>query len=102
MLNLQKEVKVFCESQNLECSIEYRLLDLVSELGEVAKEILKATQYGKKSFVIDSGLVEEMGDLGFCLLSLANEASVDIEVATRASLEKYKKRIALKRHAGSC
>ena len=32
----------------MEALIEHRILDLMSELGEVAKEVLKMSDYGKK------------------------------------------------------
>ena len=47
MMDLQKEVERFCKENQLEAPTVYRLLDLVSELGEVAKEILKGSDYGK-------------------------------------------------------
>jgi len=40
MRQLQDKVKIFCEDHNLSTSAEVRLIDLVSELGELAKEIL--------------------------------------------------------------
>lgn len=101
MKNFQKEVSDFCKDQKLECSVEYRLLDLLSELGEVSKEILNKTQFGKKPFVSNFEFLEEMGDLSFCLIALANETGVDLESVTRKALEKYKMRIEQKGHPGS-
>jgi len=49
MQKLQKKVKKFVDKHNMGYSPETATLDLVSEVGEVAKEILKASGYGKKS-----------------------------------------------------
>lgn len=46
MKNLQQKVKEFVEKYNLEHSAEISTLDLVTEIGEVAKEIIKSTNYG--------------------------------------------------------
>lgn len=44
----QTVVARFVESNDLEISVPARLLDLVSEVGELAKEVLKATRYGRE------------------------------------------------------
>ena len=49
MKEIQQKIKEFCKKHNLESPPEHRLLDVVSELGEVAKEVLKMTNYGRKS-----------------------------------------------------
>lgn len=49
MKKIQQRVKEFCKKHNLEYSPEYHLLDTMSELGEVAKEVIKMTDYGKKA-----------------------------------------------------
>ena len=46
----QDEVKEFTKKNRLSASPEVHMLDLMSEVGEIAKEILKATDYGKKEF----------------------------------------------------
>ncbi|MEM7821090.1 MAG: MazG-like family protein [Candidatus Aenigmatarchaeota archaeon] len=48
MKELQKRIKKFCKEHNLESPAEHRVLDTMSELGEVAKEILKMSDYGRK------------------------------------------------------
>ena len=65
MKELQKRVKKFCEIYNLECPLELRILDLVSEMGELAKEIIKSTNYGKEKFNFRKEIENEMGDLFF-------------------------------------
>ena len=51
MNEVQKKVQLFCKKNNLSSSVEHRVLDVVSELGELSKEILKASSYGKSSYV---------------------------------------------------
>ena len=41
MEEIQNKVRKFCEENNMESPIEHRVLDLMSEMGEVSKEILK-------------------------------------------------------------
>ncbi len=49
MKDIQERVRKFCANYNLDAPAEHRALDVLSELGEVAKEILKATDYGKNA-----------------------------------------------------
>ena len=46
MEKAQKRVKDFMGEQGLSFSPEARMLDLVSEVGELAKEVLKGSDYG--------------------------------------------------------
>lgn len=43
MVNFQDSVARFVEAHQLEIAVSARVLDLVSEVGEIAKEILKST-----------------------------------------------------------
>ena len=92
MKTLQTRVRLFCEKHQLECPPEHRLLDLVSELGEVSKEVLKATSYGKTPFETTPEFEEELGDTLFSLLALANSTGTDLESALETVLRKYGKR----------
>ncbi len=66
-------------------------LDIQSELGEVAKEILKMTDYGRKPFIYREEVKPEIGGLLFSLIALANSLDVDLEEALEIVLEKYEK-----------
>lgn len=46
MSELQDEVSQFIESNGLRTDPEYRLLDLVSEVGELSKDANEFTDYG--------------------------------------------------------
>jgi len=92
MKELQKKVKEFCEVHKLECPLEFRFLDLVSELGEFAKEIIKSTNYGKEEFKFREELKSELGDLFFSLIVIANQLNIDLEEALNLVLKKYGER----------
>lgn len=94
-LNLQKEVENFNkESKNQkQMPIHARLLDLVSETGELAKEYLKPTKYGTEDFIVTDNYKLEFGDCLYCLLSLANETHIDASECLEMVIEKYKKRL---------
>lgn len=49
MNETQKKVKRFCKSNKITSPIEYRVLDLVSEIGELVKEILIMSDYGQNT-----------------------------------------------------
>lgn len=93
MKKIQEKVKEFCEKNNMEHEIEYRVLDLVSEIGEVAKEILKMTDYGKKSMEFREEIKLELGDAFYSLITIANYFNINLEEALNLVLEKYKKRL---------
>ena len=93
MKETQHKVKLFCEQNNLESPIEHRVLDLVSEIGEVSKEVLKMSDYGRRKIEIREEITEELGDVFYSLITVANSLGVDLEHALELVLEKYKKRI---------
>lgn len=93
MKDLQRKVKKFVKKHNLTHSPEVSTLDLVSEMGEVAKEILKSTNYGNKPFKKTKEIKSELGDLFYNLITLANTLDVDLEDALNIVLAKYEKRI---------
>ncbi len=93
MKELQEKIKKFCEMHNLESPPEHRVLDTMSELGEVAKEILKMSDYGRKPVEYRSELKSELGDLLYSLITIANSFDIDLEEAVNLMLEKYEKRL---------
>jgi len=90
---LQERVFSFTEENNLNTNQEIRALDLVSEIGELSKEIIKSTDYGKKEKVITENTKSEMGDVLFSLIILANSNNIDLEEALLLVLEKYNSRL---------
>lgn len=101
---MQNKVKEF--NANLACHqkpmpIYARILDIQSELGELAKEYLKNSKYGTQKFALSEEFRLEFGDVLYSMLSLANEADLNAEEELNKVLEKYKKRIENKNSMGS-
>lgn len=91
--NLQQKVKAFVNKNNLDSPTEFRVLDLVSETGEVAKEILKMTNYGNSKLVISDNIKSELGDVLYSLMVVANKLDIKLDEALELVLEKYSKRL---------
>ena len=98
---MQKNVEKFLKEYSLGTSVEARFIDLVSEVGELGKEILKGNDYGKTPHKNSLKLKDEMGDCLFSLLALCCESGIDAEEALQGALEKYKKRFSDKGDIGS-
>lgn len=101
MVNFQDSVARFVEAHQLEIAVSARVLDLVSEVGEIAKEILKSTRYGQKPFQPTEDWPSELGDVFFSLICIANSTGVNLENALEKVLQKYEQRLAHKGDAGS-
>jgi NTP pyrophosphatase (non-canonical NTP hydrolase) len=99
-MNDQQRVAAFVEDHGLETPPAYRLLDLVSEVGELGKEVTESTDYGAAPGAVDIDR-DELGDTLFALLALAEELDVDASAALEQSLEKYERRIDKRGSAGS-
>ena len=101
--SLQARVESFCRTHHLVRAPAVRLLDLCSEMGELAKVWLKTSRYGA---VPEAGLDSsagraEIGDALFALLCLANESGINAESALIDTLERYRRRIDDHGHPGS-
>ncbi len=77
------------------------MLDLTSEIGELAKVILEATDYGRRDFHPYVAWGEELGDVLFSLTCLANSTDIDLLEALRGAMTKYQARLARRGVAGS-
>lgn len=93
MKDLQKRIKDFTDANNLGTSPGIRMLDIVTEVGEVAKEIIKSTDYGTKPFQAREELKPELGDAIFSIAVLANQLNIDLDEAVGMVLEKYERRL---------
>ncbi|WP_324758522.1 MazG-like family protein [Haloarcula montana] len=88
----QDRVAAFVDDNDLSAPPAYRLLDLASELGEVAKELNESTAYGsdpERAAVAE----DELGDTLFALLALCSELDVDAGEALETALAKYESRL---------
>ena len=92
MQDIQEKVQKFCDKHNLNTSPQSRLIDTVSELGEVAKELLVGSDYGKKSFQHNEKIELEIGDVVFSIIALSNSLDINIEDALQKVLKKYEQR----------
>ncbi len=101
MNSWQTKAAKFSQKHNLSHPPSVYALDLMSELGEVAKEILLGTDYGKRPLQATPNLPGELGDALYSLCQLATAAGVDLDEAFTATLQKYEQRWQEKRHLGS-
>jgi len=101
LLEIQQLIKEFSEDKNINSSVDVRIIDLVSEVGELSKEVLKGTNYGNKDFEKTDEWNSEIGDVLFSLICIANETDTDLENCLMQVLDKYEKRFLEKGHLGS-
>lgn len=97
----QDDVARLLAEHDMDLSPELRVLDLESEVGELAKEVVTAQDYGDAEFERTDALVDEFGDVYFCLLALATELDIDAETALADSVAKYRDRLDETGTAGS-
>lgn len=100
MMEEQQRVADFVEKYDMDATSAFRVLDLVAEVGEIAADAAKSTDYGMNEGELEVKK-DELGDALFSLFSVANDLGIDLEDALDESLEKYKKRIEEKGDAGS-
>jgi NTP pyrophosphatase (non-canonical NTP hydrolase) len=100
---MQQKVKIFNENikKTNDMPVYARLLDIQSEMGELAKEYLKGSNYGEDAFEMSEDFELELGDVLYSIFSLANELSIDSNIALDRVLEKYKKRFDERNNLGS-
>jgi NTP pyrophosphatase (non-canonical NTP hydrolase) len=100
MLDLQRDAARFIQHQHLRHDVERHALDVASEVGELAKEVLLATDYGRRSAQFRPDLANEIGDALYSLLALAEVCGVDAEAAIRGSSREYERRLEERGEAG--
>ena len=95
MKAMQARIREFCKKNNLQSPPEHLVLDLMSELGEVSKEVLKMSDYGRKPIKSSNKeeIESELGDALYSLITISNYFDVDLEKALDKVLEKYEKRL---------
>ena len=98
---MQKTVANFIAEYNLSTDVQTRYIDLVSEIGELGKEILTSTDYGKNDFLTNAQMIDEVGDCLFSLFALCHEMGIDAQNALNNSLAKYEQRFDNKGDIGS-
>ncbi|KNF08363.1 putative pyrophosphatase [Gottschalkia purinilytica] len=101
LLDAQKQVSNFTKDKELKLNVNTRIIDLVSEVGELSKEILKGTNYGNKPFEKTEEWESEIGDVLFSLICIANETNTNLKDCLSYVLDKYEKRFINKGNLGS-
>lgn len=89
---MQRDVQEFVSKYGVAHDVETRYIDLVSEIGELGKELLKSGDYGAGEIGANSEMAMELGDCLFSLLALAESLKLDAEGCLKKALDKYKNR----------
>ena len=100
-MGFQQRCRAFLTQHGLGHAPQIHTLDLVSEVGEVAKALLESSDYGRAPSQTTAGLEEELGDAFFSLIALAESLDLDLEAALQRALTKYETRLAERDSAGS-
>ena len=101
MQKLVEEFNKLKSAHQTKMPVSARLLDIQSELGELAKEYLKPTKYGTADFEVSEDFKLEFGDVIYSLLSLAEETEIDAKECLEKVLNKYRARLAKNNKLGS-
>jgi len=88
----QRRVAAFVDEHDLCADPAYRILDLESEVGEIAKDAAESTDYGDPPGDVDVA-TDEVGDALFALLALAESLDIDAGAALDEALAKYRDRL---------
>jgi NTP pyrophosphatase (non-canonical NTP hydrolase) len=96
----QETVAQFLADHDLHAEPAYRILDLAAEVGEVAADAAKSSEYGAEPDALDV-TDGELGDALFALLAVAEGLDIDAGAALETSMAKYEERIAESGEAGS-
>jgi NTP pyrophosphatase (non-canonical NTP hydrolase) len=91
-MDAQQRVAEFVAEHDAEAPPEFHLLDLVSEVGELAKDANESSEYGDSPGDVAVS-EEELGDVLYSLLALAESLDVEAEDALDVALAKYEERI---------
>ena len=100
-MRFQRRCSAFLTRHGLGHAPQIHALDLVSEVGELAKALLESCAYGEQALQPTPALEEELGDAFFSLIALAESLDLDLETAMDRALNKYETRIAERGSAGS-
>ena len=101
MQNKVKEFNANKSCHKVPMPVYARILDIQSEMGELAKEYLKHSKYGTKEFELEEEFQMEFGDVLYSLLSLADELNINAEECLDSAIKKYQARIDKNKTMGS-
>ncbi len=96
----QDQVARFLDEYNLDGTAIGRIMDLMSEVGEVAKDAAESTDYGLEPDNVEvKG--DEIGDVLFSLLAVCESLDIDAGEALETALDKYRDRFTERESIGS-
>lgn len=98
---MQTSVEEFMSKHSLRTNEQIRYIDLVSEIGELGKEVIKGSDYGKKEYEHTAYLKDELGDCLFSLIALCCEMNIDAQEALEQAMLKYETRFIQNGNIGS-
>ncbi|WP_367175970.1 nucleotide pyrophosphohydrolase [Haloarcula rubripromontorii] len=84
----QQQIADVLSQSDIDTPPAYRLLDVVTELGDIAATVNETTGYGTDSAAL-SVREEELGDALFALLALCVQLDIDADAALSSALMKY-------------
>ena len=90
----QRVVERFLSRHGLRYDAATHTLDLVAEVGELAKLVLEASDYGQAPLRSDVDFSGELGDVFYSMLALATALEIDAGDALERALRKYETRLA--------
>lgn len=96
-----EEFNVLVNKVHKPMSVLARMLDIQSEVGELSKEVLKATRYGTLPFNVNQDFKMELGDVLYAILSLCDEQKINAQECLDMAIEKMKERLNKKNNLGS-
>ena len=99
-MNAQDRVATFVAEHDMDADPAYRVLDLAAEVGEIAADAAKSSDYGDAPDQLAVS-EDELGDALFSLLATAEALDIDAEAALEESLAKYERRLDETGDAGS-
>ncbi|WP_415379799.1 MazG nucleotide pyrophosphohydrolase domain-containing protein [Halosimplex sp. TS25] len=99
-MDAQDRVAAFVDEHDMDADPAYRILDLTAEIGEIAADAAKTSDYGAAPDELAVS-EDELGDALFSLLATADALDIDAEAALETSLAKYERRLDESGDAGS-
>ncbi len=87
----QQKVKEIVEKRDWQSNERDIFIHLVEELGEVARNVLRNNNYGTKKHQ-QSNMEEEIGDLFYMVLKLANHHNIRLDESLLKTIQKIEKK----------
>ena len=92
MDNFQNVAVALARDYDFVAPVMARYADLVSEIGELGKELLLGSNYDAAELQITNNTAEEVGDVIFALALLVNSLNLNLDECFDAAISKYKSR----------